>query len=230
MWKGVLTTKIKNEASSTCASFEVEMNYLDLLPNEILLQMLLEHLSPFWQIVCKSVCLRWHHLQPATRQVPYLGKKKYWFATEATCGGLAMAEAKVVPGMNGHATVLLEQAFWKCCNGLEAKAVPGITAQLLVPLLEVISNFCSGQEAKAVWSKDACSSAAVCHFEILQWLRNQGCPWDEKTCSSAAAGGHLEVLQWARSQGRPWDEETYMCAAMRGRLEVLQWARSQGCP
>ncbi len=75
-------------SSSLCASSEVEMNYLDVLPNEILLQIFLEHLSPFWQIVCKSVCLRWYHLlQPATRQVllshKYLGVHNYWFAKEA---------------------------------------------------------------------------------------------------------------------------------------------------
>ena len=29
---------------------------------------------------------------------------------------------------------------------------------------------------------------------VLQWARENGCPWDEDTCSFAAEGGHLEVL------------------------------------
>jgi hypothetical protein len=43
-------------------------------------------------------------------------------------------------------------------------------------------------------------------------------------------GGHLEVLQWLRANGCPWDEHTCMCAAAYDRLEVLKWARANGCP
>ena len=92
---------------------------------------------------------------------------------------------------------------------------------------------------------------------MLQWARQNGCPWDEDTCASAAEGGHLEVLQWARQNGCPWDETpvhrqqkeaTWRCsngparmaapgmrlpvpsAAEGGHLEVLQWAHQNGCP
>jgi hypothetical protein len=41
----------------------------------------------------------------------------------------------------------------------------------------------------------------------LQWARQHGCSWDERTCSGAAWKGHLPVLQWARQHGCPWDEE-----------------------
>ncbi|CAM9583553.1 unnamed protein product [Ectocarpus sp. 8 AP-2014] len=30
------------------------------------------------------------------------------------------------------------------------------------------------------------------HLEVLQWMRTNVCPWDERTCSEAAKGGHLE--------------------------------------
>ena len=42
--------------------------------------------------------------------------------------------------------------------------------------------------------------------------------------------GHLEVLQWAREQGCPWDFMTICAAEQNGHLEVLQWAREHGCP
>jgi hypothetical protein len=41
---------------------------------------------------------------------------------------------------------------------------------------------------------------------VLKWARENGCPWDEETCSAAAEGGHLEVLKWARENGCPWTE------------------------
>ena len=36
---------------------------------------------------------------------------------------------------------------------------------------------------------------------MLQWARENGCPWDEMTCAGAAKGGHLEVLQWEHANG-----------------------------
>ena len=48
---------------------------------------------------------------------------------------------------------------------------------------------------------------------MLQWARENGCPWDERTCRAAAKGGHLEVLKWAYENGCPWNEETCWAAA-----------------
>ena len=36
---------------------------------------------------------------------------------------------------------------------------------------------------------------------MLQWARENGCPWDESTCWGAAENGHLEVLEWAKANG-----------------------------
>ena len=43
--------------------------------------------------------------------------------------------------------------------------------------------------------------------------RENGCPWDEYTCSNAAFNGHLDILKWARENGCPWDENTCCNAA-----------------
>ena len=65
---------------------------------------------------------------------------------------------------------------------------------------------------------------------LLRWARENGCPWDERTCAAAAAAGNLEVLQWAREHGCPWDKETCGAAAKGGHVEVLQWALENSCP
>ena len=76
-----------------------------------------------------------------------------------------------------------------------------------------------------------CESAARGgQFGVLEWLRENGCPWDETTCSGAAENGHLEVLKWAHENGCTWDEYTCRGAAKGGHLEVLKWARENGCP
>ena len=65
---------------------------------------------------------------------------------------------------------------------------------------------------------------------LLRWARENGCPWDQRTCAAVAAGGNLEVLKWARENGCPWDERTCANAAKYGCLEVLEWLRKNGCP
>ena len=93
-----------------------------------------------------------------------------------------------------------------------------------------------------------CANAAKGgHLEILQWARENDCPWDSSTCSYAASGGHLEdaevgarerlpvgrgdvlgtrrraatsrTLKWARENDCPWDEGTCAYAARGGHLE-----------
>lgn len=68
------------------------------------------------------------------------------------------------------------------------------------------------------------------HFEVVQWLRANGCSWSDLTCEYTALRGHLKILQWLRASGCPWDEWTCAYAAGAGHLEVLQWAIANGCP
>jgi hypothetical protein len=38
---------------------------------------------------------------------------------------------------------------------------------------------------------------------VLQWARENHCPWDQDTCEFAADYGELEVLRWAIEHGCP---------------------------
>ena len=40
-------------------------------------------------------------------------------------------------------------------------------------------------------------------MNILLYLKDQGCPWDNKTCWAAACEGHANVLQWLLNNGCP---------------------------
>jgi len=81
------------------------------------------------------------------------------------------------------------------------------------------------------WDERTCAAAAAAgNLEVLQWAREHGCPWDKETCGAAAKGGHIEVLQWARVNGCPWNKWTCMKAADGGHREVLQWLRANNCP
>lgn len=67
------------------------------------------------------------------------------------------------------------------------------------------------------------------HLRVLQWLREQGCPWNHvDTFASAVHGGHVPVLEWLLDKGCKADENICQLAAERGHLEVLQWAYGKG--
>ena len=42
---------------------------------------------------------------------------------------------------------------------------------------------------------------------MLQWARENGCPWNEDTLAVAGEFGHLNVFQWALEHGCPWNSK-----------------------
>lgn len=67
------------------------------------------------------------------------------------------------------------------------------------------------------------------HMEVIRWLHERQCPWNEEACLAAARFGHLEVLQWMRERGCPWNMWCLHNAAWGGHTEVVVWARTNGC-
>ena len=65
--------------------------------------------------------------------------------------------------------------------------------------------------------------------DIIQLLRENGCPWDARACALAAECGHLDVLKWLRENGCPCDDiDACTAAAMAGHLDVLKWLLAKG--
>ena len=60
---------------------------------------------------------------------------------------------------------------------------------------------------------------------MLQWLRANGCEWDESACYSAAAGGHLAVLQWATANG--WRCDAAACLSVTHDAGTREWIKRQ---
>ena len=80
------------------------------------------------------------------------------------------------------------------------------------------------------WNEWTCFEAAQYgHLECLKYAHKNGCPCDGRTCFLAARGGHLEFLKYLHEHGCPWDEGTCLGAA-HGRLDCLKYAREKGCP
>ena len=83
------------------------------------------------------------------------------------------------------------------------------------------------------WDSVPCH-LAVLHdnLSMLQWLRSEGCPWDERCMASAAGAGNLRLLQWMRAQKPPcpWGVSVSAAAARQPDLCILQWLRGQRRP
>jgi hypothetical protein len=61
------------------------------------------------------------------------------------------------------------------------------------------------------------------NIQILKWVREHGCPWDEHTCTEAASKGDLEKLKWAREHGCPCTEKAIMYAIKNNQVETLNY-------
>lgn len=62
--------------------------------------------------------------------------------------------------------------------------------------------------------KSALAAAQSDNRATMQWLHIicRSSNWDEQICAAVARLGRLEILQWARENGCPWDEETWEVA------------------
>jgi len=67
------------------------------------------------------------------------------------------------------------------------------------------------------------------NFEILQWLLDHDCPFDEGACANAALYGRLDILMWWREKGCKWNESTMISAVMEKRM-MMKWVREMKCP
>ena len=81
------------------------------------------------------------------------------------------------------------------------------------PTLKVFARTCRSAEAfaRTVLEKDGAEIVPgrgwlsqdlklkdfVANVPLLNWAKNNGCPWDYSICSSIARGGFLSVLKWA---------------------------------
>jgi len=62
------------------------------------------------------------------------------------------------------------------------------------------------------------------HLVVLKWLRERGCPWDEKVTGEAAVRGHMHILNYALDNNAPVGTESLMRKAARhGRMECVRW-------
>jgi hypothetical protein len=52
---------------------------------------------------------------------------------------------------------------------------------------------------------------------LLDWAKENGCPWVARTCAEIAPHGHLHVLRRARELDCLWDESTCAAAAEAAR-------------
>src|SRR5690606_2355299 len=81
------------------------------------------------------------------------------------------------------------------------------------------------------WKAKACASAAENgHLEMLQYLHENGCPWDREAFSNAVKNGHLQVVQYLHENGCPWDDKVSDFAVEEGHLQVLQYLHDNGFP
>lgn len=86
-------------------------------------------------------------------------------------------------------------------------------------------------ENECIFDELACNGTSQNgNLQMLKWLRDRGCPWDKSVCTNSAFFGYLDCLQYASENGCPWEAKTCFAAAASGQLDCLCYAHEHGCP
>ncbi len=146
---------IEEEDGDIKEAKEEKKNPFDMLPNELLFQILAHHLPPFWHMVCLRVCQQWRLILSNNKTPPtYLFSTDYldYLAYEGLLNVLQWARSQGCPWDE-----------WACANAARGGH------------LEVLQW---ARSQGCPWDEDTCANAARGgHLEVLQWLKSQGCPW-----------------------------------------------------
>ena len=67
------------------------------------------------------------------------------------------------------------------------------------------------------------------HLHCLQYLHQNGFPWNNMVTASAAYYNHLDCLQYAHENGCPWNCLTIKNAVEMKSFTCLQYALQNGC-
>ncbi len=67
-------------------------------------------------------------------------------------------------------------------------------------------------------------------LQVIEYYKDNGLGWDDRTCYEAAKKGDLDCLQFAHENECKWDKETCQIAAKKGDLDCLKYLHKNGCP
>lgn len=73
-------------------------------------------------------------------------------------------------------------------------------------------------------------AASKGHLHVLKYLHLNGCEWNVWTPGYAACNGHLECLQYAHVNYCDWDSYTLIAAIKNGHDKCLEYALTNNCP
>jgi hypothetical protein len=65
------------------------------------------------------------------------------------------------------------------------------------------------------------------NIPVLQFLSAEGCPWHKDVCCNSAEAGDLEQLQWLHQHGAALSNETAGSAACNGGIHLMEWLVQQ---
>jgi hypothetical protein len=68
------------------------------------------------------------------------------------------------------------------------------------------------------------------HWDVVRWLRRQGCQLYDGVFAAAAQRGDMEAMAWLRRKDCPWSQWAALCAIKYGKFDALRWLHRKGCP
>ena len=67
-------------------------------------------------------------------------------------------------------------------------------------------------------------------YELVRFLHENGCPWNELTVKTAARRGHFKILKYTISNGCPIDADALNNAVQKGSMDMVKFLFEINCP
>ena len=68
------------------------------------------------------------------------------------------------------------------------------------------------------------------NLNLIKYLHDNGCDWDEKTCTYAAFNNNLDILKYLHENECPWNEKACLAACHNDHVDILKYLHENGCP
>jgi hypothetical protein len=74
------------------------------------------------------------------------------------------------------------------------------------------------------------NAASRNNFQLIKWLYEIECPWDENAMLAAIYVGNMEILDFLEKRNCPWPDDVFLCVAKSGNIQVAHWLLEKGRP
>ena len=99
--------------------------------------------------------------------------------------------------------------------------------------VEILQYLVATCKNEIPWDEWICARALTDNrtdnLKVLQWLHENGCPWNNWAYTNPAKYGRIDIVKWLHENECPWDNWACVFASDHNQTEILKYLFRNGC-